>query len=116
MGIFSEIVNYFSGDNEGPENHLPFISLRNLDILAAPNPEDFYPAYCRLAGEYGRVRLILFVRADGAVRSVWIKNSCGFERLDQAAATLAMRYRFKAYFLESQPKEFRTSIEVEFRA
>jgi TonB family protein len=115
MGIFSEILGYFRSDEEGPESHLPFVNLRDIDVVSSPNPEDFYPAYCRLSGEFGRVRLILIVRTDGVVRSVWVKNSCGFERLDQAAMSLAMGCRFKAYFLDSIPREFSTSIEVEFR-
>lgn len=115
MGIFSEILGYFRSDEGGPESHLPLVNLRDLDVIASPNPEDFYPAYSRLSGEFGRVRLILIVRTDGVVRSVWVKTSCGFERLDQAAMSLALACRFKAYFLDNTPREFRTSIEVEFR-
>ena len=116
MGIFQDLVAYFIPKKEEvrfPE--LPFIDLADLNILSAPNPEDFYPAYSKHAGEAGAVRLLLKVDSSGRVEQVKILRSSSFTRLDQAAASLSAQFIFSPYVREAQAYPMQTSVEVEFK-
>lgn len=58
------------------------------------NPAPQYPAVSRRLGEQGMVVLRVLIGTDGAVQKVEIKQSSGFERLDQQAVKTVSRWRF----------------------
>jgi protein TonB len=116
MGIFQDLFAYFVPKEESAHfPQLPFVDLSELDILSAPNPEDFYPAFSKHAGESGAVRLLLKVDPTGRVVQVKILRSSSFTRLDQAAASLSSQFIFSPYKRDGQACVMQTSVEVEFK-
>lgn len=71
----------------------PMIAARfDADYLRNPSPT--YPAASRRLGEEGRVLLRIKVSAQGLPLRVEIKQSSGFQRLDDAARAAVERWRF----------------------
>ncbi len=58
------------------------------------NPAPGYPQLSRRLGEEGQVMVRAQVSAEGKVLSVELKQSSGFERLDEAALKAVAKYRF----------------------
>lgn len=58
------------------------------------NPRPVYPAASRRLGEEGRVLLRIRVSAQGLPLAVEIKQSSGFQRLDEAARAAVEHWRF----------------------
>jgi len=116
MGLLKDLFTYFVPVEE--KNRFPnirFVDLKELDILSAPNFEDFYPVFSKHAGEKGAVRLLVSIDASGQVVGVKVAKTSGFARLDQAAMKLGQHFVFYGYQHNGQPCAVQTSIEVEFR-
>lgn len=64
----------------------------DADYLHNPKPE--YPPMSRRRGEQGKVVVRVLIAIDGTAQSGEVKTSSGFERLDQAALTTALRWRY----------------------
>lgn len=64
----------------------------DADYLNNTAPD--YPQLSRRLGEEGQVMVRAQVSADGKVFSVELKQSSGFERLDEAALKAVAKYRF----------------------
>lgn len=58
------------------------------------NPAPAYPAISRRLNEQGLVVLRVLIGTDGLPQQVEVKQSSGFERLDQAAVKTVTRWRF----------------------
>lgn len=58
------------------------------------NPAPAYPAQSKRLGEQGRVLLHVYVAETGAAERVELKQSCGFDRLDEAAIAAVKRWKF----------------------
>jgi protein TonB len=58
------------------------------------NPAPAYPALPRRQGHQGKVVLRVFVSSAGAADQVQIRNSSGYDLLDQAALNAVRRWRF----------------------
>lgn len=58
------------------------------------NPAPAYPAISRRLNEQGLVVLRVLIGTDGQPQKVEVKQSSGFERLDQAAVKTVTRWRF----------------------
>jgi len=58
------------------------------------NPPPVYPAVSRRLNEQGLVVLRMLIGTDGLPQKVEVKQSSGFERLDQAAIKTVARWRF----------------------
>lgn len=70
-----------------------FIAAR-ADAAYLNNPAPPYPAQSRRLGESGTVQLWVKVSDLGHVEAVSIHRSSGFDRLDQAARTAVLAWRF----------------------
>jgi len=70
------------------------IVLPRFDADYLQNPPPVYPLMSRRAGEQGRVMLRVVVRSDGTPQSVEVRNSSGWQRLDEAALDAVRRWRF----------------------
>lgn len=70
-----------------------FVAAR-FDADYLDNPKPAYPHVSRRLGEEGKVVLRVFVSAEGEAKRVEVKESCGFQRLDQAAEEAVARWRF----------------------
>lgn len=58
------------------------------------NPAPVYPAISRRLNEQGMVVLRVLIGTDGLPQKVEVKQSSGFDRLDQAALKTVTRWRF----------------------
>lgn len=58
------------------------------------NPKPNYPAMSKRLGEQGSVAVRIFVGADGLPQKRELLKTSGFERLDQAALDVVMRWTF----------------------
>jgi protein TonB len=72
------------------------VAVARYDADYLNNPPPGYPQQSRRLGEEGQVLIRVQVSADGKVLSVELKQSSGFERLDQAALKAVAKYRFTA--------------------
>jgi protein TonB len=64
----------------------------NADYLQNPRPA--YPGLSKRLGEQGKVVVRVFIEVDGKAQKAEIKQSSGFERLDQAALATVLRWRY----------------------
>ena len=64
----------------------------NADYLQNPKPA--YPPLSKRLGEQGKVIVRILIGADGVPQKAEIRQSSGFERLDQAALTTALKWRY----------------------
>ena len=58
------------------------------------NPKPAYPAMSKRLGEQGRVIVRVLIGLDGVAQQAEIRQSSGFERLDQAALATVQRWRY----------------------
>lgn len=67
-----------------------------FDAAYLSNPAPVYPLRSRRAGEAGKVVLRVLVTPDGSAGEVRLRDSSGFEQLDEAAIAAVRRWRFVA--------------------
>jgi len=70
------------------------VQLPSTDADYAQSCKPNYPAMSRRLGEQGKAVINVVVGADGLPRQVSVKQSSGYERLDEAAREATMRCRF----------------------
>lgn len=64
----------------------------NADYLQNPKPN--YPPLSKRLGEQGKVVVRVLIGADGLAQKAEIRQSSGFERLDQAALSTVLNWRY----------------------
>lgn len=67
-----------------------------FDAAYLNNPPPVYPRRSRRAGETGKVVLRVLVTPDGSAGEVRLRDSSGFELLDEAAIAAVRQWRFVA--------------------
>ena len=72
----------------------PRIELQSSSAGYLNNPKPTYPAISRRLGEQGKVVLRVFIDAEGSPQQIEIRQSSGYERLDQQALDAVRRWRF----------------------
>ena len=70
------------------------VELPSSDAAYLNNPKPNYPALSRRLGEQGRVVVRVLIGVDGSAQQAEIRNSSGFERLDQAALATVRSWRY----------------------
>lgn len=78
-----------SGPSATPSLQLPS---SNADYLQNPKPA--YPALSKRLGEQGRVVVRVLIGADGIAQKAELRQSSGFDRLDQAALNTVLKWRY----------------------
>ena len=68
------------------------ISSSDADDLQNPRPA--YPLMSKRLGEQGKVIVRVYIGADGLPQRAEIGKSSGYDRLDQAAISSVMRWKF----------------------
>jgi len=58
------------------------------------NPRPSYPSLSKRLGEQGKVVVRVLIDADGTAQKAEIKQSSGFDRLDQSALNTVLRWRY----------------------
>lgn len=72
----------------------PKIELPSSDAEYLQNPKPAYPALSRKLGEQGQVVYSVLIGVDGKPVSATLVKSSGFMRLDEAARTAVMKWRY----------------------
>ncbi len=70
------------------------VELPSSDADYLQNPKPAYPAISKRLGEQGKVVVRVLIGADGAAQKAEIRQSSGYERLDQAALATVQRWRY----------------------
>lgn len=70
------------------------VTAARYDAAYLRNPAPVYPSSSRRLGEEGRVLLRVQVSAEGSPITVQVKQSSGFERLDDAARNAVTKWKF----------------------
>ena len=70
------------------------VQLPSSDADYLQNPRPPYPAISRRLNEQGKTTVRVLIGADGHPQRAEIAKSSGFTRLDEAAVTTVMRWRF----------------------
>ena len=78
----------------GPPVPPPQVELPSSDADYLQNPTPAYPAHSRRLGEQGKVILRVLIGVDGTAQTAEIRQSSGFDRLDQSALATVQRWRY----------------------
>jgi protein TonB len=70
------------------------VELPSSDADYLQNPKPPYPVLSKRLGEQGKVVVRVLIGVDGTAQKAEIKQSSGFERLDQAALGTVLRWRY----------------------
>jgi protein TonB len=106
------------GPGEAPARGAPAAAGRvdlpsgNADHLRNAKPP--YPRQSQRLGEQGQVVVQVFVGVDGAPQRAQIDRSSGYERLDQAALTAVMAWRFVPGKLGGTPEAMWFNVPIHF--
>lgn len=77
-----------------PTPQPPQLVLPSTDADYLQNPKPPYPSLSKRLGEQGKVVVRVLIGIDGKAQSTEVKQSSGFERLDQAALATVLRWRY----------------------
>jgi protein TonB len=72
----------------------PTVQLPSTDADYLQNPKPVYPPISKRMGEHGKVVVHVLIGADGSAQKAEIRQSSGFDRLDQAALTTVQKWRY----------------------
>ncbi len=72
----------------------PKVELPSSDADYLQNPKPAYPPMSKRLGEQGKVLVRVLIGVDGNAQKAEIKQSSGFERLDQSAMAAVLRWRY----------------------
>lgn len=70
------------------------ITLPSSDADYLSNPKPTYPAMSKRLGEQGKVVVRVLIGADGLPQKSELRQSSGFDRLDDAALATVMKWRY----------------------
>lgn len=70
------------------------VQLPSSDADYLQNPKPSYPPMSKRLGEQGKVVVRVLIEVDGKAQKAEIKQSSGFDRLDQAALNTVLRWRY----------------------
>jgi protein TonB len=70
------------------------LELPSSDAEHLNNPTPAYPALSKRLGEQGRVVIRTFISTDGTATQAHVSQSSGFDRLDQAALSTALKWHY----------------------
>ncbi len=72
----------------------PAVQLPSSNADYLNNPKPVYPAMSKRLGEQGKTIVRVLIGVDGLPKNASIRQSSGYERLDEAARTAVMSWRY----------------------
>jgi protein TonB len=72
----------------------PAVQLPSSNADYLQNPKPAYPPLSKRMGEQGKVIVRVLIGVDGAAQKAEVRQSSGFERLDQAALNTVLKWRY----------------------
>lgn len=70
------------------------VELPSSDADYLQNPRPAYPPISKRLGEQGKVLVRVFISTDGTAQKAELRQSSGYERLDQVALTTVQKWRY----------------------
>jgi len=70
------------------------LELPSSDAAYLNNPKPAYPVLSKRLGEQGKVVVRVLIGVDGTAQQAEIRTSSGYDRLDQAALTTVLKWRY----------------------
>jgi len=92
----------------------PRIELPSSEAAYLNNPEPPYPALSRRLGEQGTVVVRALIGIDGRPQQAEIRQSSGYERLDQAALQAVRSWRFVPGTRNGIPEAMWVNVPIRF--
>ncbi len=93
----------------------PKVELPTSDAEYLHNPQPVYPPISARRLEYGRVLLTVVVDPEGRPKSISVKTSSGYERLDQAALKAVSGWSFVPGKRNGVPTEMAVEVPIRFK-
>ena len=72
----------------------PKLELPSSDADYLQNPKPAYPPMSKRLGEQGKVLVHVLIGADGSAQKAEVRQSSGYDRLDQAAVSTVLKWRY----------------------
>jgi periplasmic protein TonB len=92
----------------------PKIVLPSSDAAYLGNPRPYYPPLSNRLREQGVTKISVLVSANGVPTEAYIKESSGFDRLDQSALVSVMKWRYMPGTRDGVPEAMRYTVPVRF--
>ena len=92
----------------------PKVELPSSDADYLQNPKPAYPPLSKRLGEQGKVLVRVLIGMDGNAQKTEIKQSSGFERLDQSAMATVLRWRYTPGRRAGVPEAMWFNVPVNF--
>lgn len=90
------------------------VELPSSDADYLQNPKPPYPPLSKRLGEQGKVVVRVLIGIDGVAQKAEIKQSSGFDRLDQAALSTVLRWRYLPGKRAGIPEAMWFSVPINF--
>lgn len=90
------------------------VELPSSDADYLQNPKPAYPSLSKRLGEQGKVVVRVLIGVDGTAQKAEIKQSSGFERLDQAALGTVLRWRYVPGKRAGMPEAMWFNVPINF--
>lgn len=84
------------------------------DAAYLNNPHPVYPRISKRLGEQGKVILSVLIDIDGTARNVQIKQTSGFQRLDEVAVETVKKWRYVPGKISGTPQSMLFNIPINF--
>lgn len=92
----------------------PRVELPSSDADYLQNPRPVYPPVSKRLGEQGKVVLRVLIGADGSAKQAQIRQSSGYERLDQAALATVLKWRYVPGKRGGVPEDMWFNVPIHF--
>jgi periplasmic protein TonB len=92
----------------------PRVELPSSDADYLQNPKPPYPLMSKKLNEQGSVIMRVLIGADGTPQKAELRQSSGFDRLDQSAATTVMKWRYVPGKRAGVPETMWFSVPINF--
>jgi protein TonB len=93
----------------------PKIVLPSSDADYLSNPKPPYPAMSKRLNEQGKAVVRVLISAEGAPQKVELRQSSGFERLDQSALETVMKWRYVPGKRDGVPEAMWFNVPITFK-
>lgn len=90
------------------------ISLPSSDADYLSNPKPSYPPMSKRMGEQGKAIIRVLIGVDGLPQKAELRQSSGFERLDQSALATVMKWRYVPGKRDGIPEAMWFSVPISF--
>ncbi len=90
------------------------VEMPSSDAAYLQNPKPPYPAMSKRLVEQGKVVVRVLIGVDGNAQKAEVKQSSGFERLDQAALGAVLRWRYVPGKRDGVPEAMWFNVPISF--